>query len=899
MSGLQRHLLRAVPLLLFLASVLTGSYVAVRRPAELLRGQAISARILRGQTHVYKLHLKTGQHVRVEVFQHEIDLGVAVVSADGRRVPAMDGSEWGWESVSIAARSTDIYQIEVIAPPDDTAVGRYTLVTSALDLPLADVEDAEAAQALFHRAIQLEREALESSQRVAADCLSRAVSLWHASGERRRAAQALLRLGDIYHRAGRYREAEEVYRSSLERWDYLRDDFGRAEALRKLSINLDAVGQKAEVSRLVLETERLREQLKDRRLQDRKLQAQRLYDQASSEKRKGNYQRAVDLGLSALKVREELGDLGAVASVLHPLSLAHAALGQFDLARANAERFLQIRQEQNDQRGEAAGHWLLGFVYERMGRYPQAIASLKQALRLRQLQGDRPATVHITRLIGACEAKIGNVTGAVSWMREAQHIEVFLRSDLSAAKQRAGFSEHLLVPDAEVRTLIQFHQRDPNSRHGLEAFRAADSALGRHLLEEQPRLEKTSLADLQEIPNRDGVLFEYWLSEIESYLFVLSSHGLKVFTLPDRNHIEPLARQLYGLLTARARHLPDERATEARSRILKADSECPKLSRQLGEILLPAGAIAELGSRPLTVAASGVLGCLPFAVLPDPTDSSNRLLGLTRPINNIPSAAAALGLRRRRTRSADPKKLVAVLTPGRSGPETGQSLPDGSLSKKSGKVSLGTVRNLHRAGLARLPFARKETEAILKLAPAGTATRMESRPETREALLEGALSQHRILHFATHGFVDTDDPDRSGMALSTSMPELADGRGILFQRDVYRLQLAADLVVLSACDTSLGREYSAEATLGLSSAFLHAGAGQVVSTAWKIDDEATAEFMEVFYQHIFSAGVSPSEALRLARQSLAGRDRWQSPYFWAGFLIHGAGRPGSAFLQQK
>ncbi|MCI0419317.1 MAG: hypothetical protein L0312_08875, partial [Acidobacteria bacterium] len=82
-----------------------------------------------------------------------------------------------------------------------------------------------------------------------------------------------------------------------------------------------------------------------------------------------------------------------------------------------------------------------------------------------------------------------------------------------------------------------------------------------------------------------------------------------------------------------------------------------------GEILLPAGAIAELGSRPLTVAASGVLGCLPFAVLPDPTDSSNRLLGLTRPINNIPSAAAALGLRRRRDPFRRPKEARGSADP--------------------------------------------------------------------------------------------------------------------------------------------------------------------------------------------------------------------------------------------
>ena len=140
------------------AAVLSaGGSGIVRRPPELALRQAVSSRIARGETHSYRLFLQAGQRARVEVFQHEMDLAVAVVRPDGSRLPAMDGSEWSWESLTLDAKIFGTHQIEVISPPDDTAAALYTIVVTELPLASGTVGNAEEAQILFHRARELER----------------------------------------------------------------------------------------------------------------------------------------------------------------------------------------------------------------------------------------------------------------------------------------------------------------------------------------------------------------------------------------------------------------------------------------------------------------------------------------------------------------------------------------------------------------------------------------------------------------------------------------------------------------------------------------------------------------------------------------------------------------------
>jgi LPXTG-motif cell wall-anchored protein len=111
--------------------------------------------------------------------------------------------------------------------------------------------------------------------------------------------------------------------------------------------------------------------------------------------------------------------------------------------------------------------------------------------------------------------------------------------------------------------------------------------------------------------------------------------------------------------------------------------------------------------------------------------------------------------------------------------------------------------------------------------------------------------------------------------------------GFLRLNDIYNLKLSADLVVLSACSSGLGKDVKGEGLIGLTRGFMYAGAAGVVASLWKVDDEATAELMKHFYEAMFKRGMSPAAALRDAQLALAKQPRWQSPYYWAGFVIQG------------
>jgi CHAT domain-containing protein len=111
--------------------------------------------------------------------------------------------------------------------------------------------------------------------------------------------------------------------------------------------------------------------------------------------------------------------------------------------------------------------------------------------------------------------------------------------------------------------------------------------------------------------------------------------------------------------------------------------------------------------------------------------------------------------------------------------------------------------------------------------------------------------------------------------------------GFLQLYEIYNLKLGADLVVLSACQTALGKDIRGEGIVSLTRGFMHAGAPRVVASLWNVDDAATAELMSRFYREMIVNGLRPAAALRAAQLDLANEKRYQSPYFWAAFVIQG------------
>jgi CHAT domain-containing protein len=192
-----------------------------------------------------------------------------------------------------------------------------------------------------------------------------------------------------------------------------------------------------------------------------------------------------------------------------------------------------------------------------------------------------------------------------------------------------------------------------------------------------------------------------------------------------------------------------------------------------------------------------------------------------------------------------------------------------------------------RAGFTRLAFSRQEAESIIALTPKGSGLKATDFSASRDLVISQQLSQYRILHFATHGLLNSERPELSGLVFSLVDQEGNPQDGFLRLHEIYNLQLNADLVVLSACETGLGKEIKGEGLIGLTRGFMYSGAPRVVASLWNVDDLATAELMKLFYQRMLKDGMPAGAALRAAQLELSRQKRWASPYFWAGFVLHG------------
>jgi CHAT domain-containing protein len=214
--------------------------------------------------------------------------------------------------------------------------------------------------------------------------------------------------------------------------------------------------------------------------------------------------------------------------------------------------------------------------------------------------------------------------------------------------------------------------------------------------------------------------------------------------------------------------------------------------------------------------------------------------------------------------------------------------------KASGdKTESDLVRSARETGLRsfeRLIHTRKEAEAIVALAPPEQGFKALDFAASRATVMNAGLDQYRIVHFATHGLLNSRRPELSGIVLSLVDEEGRAQEGFLRAYEIYNLKLNAELVVLSACSTALGKDIKGEGLAGLTRGFMYAGTPRVIASLWNVRDEATAELMKRFYRNMLIGKSSPAAALREAQISMWREPRWAAPYYWAGFALQGEWR---------
>ena len=393
------------------------------------------------------------------------------------------------------------------------------------------------------------------------------------------------------------------------------------------------------------------------------------------------------------------------------------------------------------------------------------------------------------------------------------------------------------------------------------------------------RAEAASAQEIQALLDPGTLLLEYSLGRERSYVWAVGPESLHAFVLPGREPIERAARSLHDALSAPPS--PGSGGSGDRSR----------LGADLGRMLL--GPLeSELRDRRLAIVADGALLYIPFEVLAEPGGKPAPLL-LRHEIVALPSASALAAARRSLgLRPPAPRLAIVLADPvfssGDSRVARRSRSPVASATPTAGGAKAAGARGEAAApALGRLRFSRREAEAIAALAPPGELATELDFAASRDLLLSGRLREYRYVHLATHGVFDTARPDLSGLVLSRVDAAGDPREGFVSLRDIYSLDLSADLVVLSGCQTALGREIRGEGLLGLTRGFLYAGAPRVVASLWWVDDRATAELMSRFYHGLWREGLAPAAALRKARLSLAGEPRYRDPFYWGPFVLQG------------
>jgi len=456
--------------------------------------------------------------------------------------------------------------------------------------------------------------------------------------------------------------------------------------------------------------------------------------------------------------------------------------------------------------------------------------------------------------------------------------EIEIGTRIAALQQRLLSSVDLMLPPAEIRRIErELSQAD-------EEEKDLDAEVRRHQPAYAMRVPRPlPLLDIQNMLDERTALLEFFLGEDSSYLFVITHRGLAIHPLPPKHKLADLVDRVRSAIY---------QESHVRSRHFAQDSF------DLYRVLIQPAAGEILGKVHLIVAPDAFLYSLSFEVLlTRPAAgielSEGHLPYLVRDwsISYVPSAsvlAQLLAQHQPRGQSWSGEKLFvgfgdpdegSVPTGGIVNSSADVGCPDASTSARShGELTSGVERS------RSLPGARDELCRIADLFPSDQAVVFTGPAAMEETVKTSSLVKSaRILHFASHALLDEKQPELSGLRLAPSGSAINDG--LLQVREIFNLELRAELVVLSACQTGLGKEVSGEGMIGMTHAFLYAGAGSIVVSLWKVDDQATADLMVSFYRYLQQNG--KSEALRRAKLDLIDRSRYSNPYFWAAFTLVG------------
>jgi CHAT domain-containing protein/tetratricopeptide (TPR) repeat protein len=658
----------------------------------------------------------------------------------------------------------------------------------------------------------------------------------------------------------------------------------------------------------------------------------------------GRVEEATDLLEQALTLRRAINNPLGEAITLNNFGTIYYRANRLGDALDAFTRAAQIFKAERDIANHMAAMINLGWIHAVQGRPEIALRILNQALGLARQGGNTPAEAKILHGMALAERKRGNprtardrIEKAIDVMeslrgrtqrRDLRRSYLESREDLYSFKIELLMDQHSLQPrvgfdlqafqtserararvlyealaDERQSTDVRLHPEvleqkrrtqeainslDQQLRHPSlsEAERQQREMLLRKLIGQNEGMEATlrassghwerlppslSLWEIQkQVLDDETILLEYYLYKDRSFLWAVTPSAFRSYELP--------CLDLGGLAGSVHQLLADGKAVSA--------EDWERLSNcTLGPV---AGLLRD---KRIVVVAHGELQKIPFAALTDPSAEGakasasgiRQVLALRREVVSLPSVSVLARLRKQRMNRRPGRKFLALVG------DAVYSLNDDRLSydAKSGVTRKSSSLKAVPYEFSRLRGAREEAREILSLASGRTFDAALAFQATREWVMQGHLADSQIVHFGTHGVLNEVFPELSGLVLSQFDRQGHPRDGLLRSHEIDDLNLKADLVVLSACQTALGKDVRGEGLIGLTHSFMVGGASAVLVSLWKVDDRATAELMKYFYRFLIVQHLTPAAALRHAQLRMIENNHWRSPFFWSGFVLQG------------
>lgn len=717
----------------------------------------------------------------------------------------------------------------------------------------------------------------------------------------------------IYESSGNTLKALEVYGESLRLTRAAKDREGEGAVLGNLALAYFKIGETQNALEYYKQALALKQHFADRRLEASVLNGLGLTNRVLR-----NHVEARKYYLAAQTIFRQVGDQTGLANSLFNLARLDAIEDDLRASRALIEEAIAIIES---LRAAISDQELRTSYFSTVQHYYDFYIEI-----LMRLHAQHPANGHDAEALQVSErrrarALLETLAEAGADIRQGVAAELLERERTLQRQLNASAQGQLRLlsgkhSEEQARTVAKEIEALTTEFQQVEAKIRQESPNYAALTQPQP----LTLKQIQtQVLDSETLLLEYSLGIDKCYLWAVTSTSITSYELPKRDEIENVARRLYDLLNARNDGVKGETTSQRRTRIAKADNDLPAAAASLSRIVLTPVA-AQLGTKRLVIVTDGVLQYIPFGVLPVPSSTANgkppatsngqltadtsRPLIMDHEIVSLPSASTLAVIRREVTgRPLAPKMVVAVADPvfmksdervaGTAKAKSRQTTSDPQATQASGvKELIEDFEGLTDGELriARLPGSRKEAEEIVAMAPATERKLALDFAASRATATSPELGQYRYVHFSTHGFLNSVHPELSGIVFSLVNERGETQDGFLRAHEVFNLKLSADLVVLSACQTGIGKEIKGEGLVSLTRGFMYAGAPRVVVSLWSVSDAGTTELMVRFYRQMLKEGLRPAAALRAAQISLMKEGRWSSPFYWAPFTIQGEWR---------